>query len=343
MDRRQFIQRTTVGLGAAGATGLVAPEAVTQAAVNRANRLPREVWVASLSLEGLEAKTHQEMVKKVLRRLEEVEACGPDIVCLPEVFPFLKISAPPPLAEVAEKPLGPISGAVAQFAKRCGCYVVCPIYTQDSGRLYNSAVVIDRQGKPLGEYHKIHPTISETEKGIVPGPVEPPVFKTDFGVIGVQICYDINWPDGWRRLRKAGAEMIFWPSAFCGGKMLNAMAWMNKCHVISSTRFDPSKICDITGEDVMLSGRARYWVCAPLNLEKAFIHGWPYWQRYNDVQKRYGQAVTIRHFPEEGWSIIESRSADVKVADVLREFEIKTHEQHIAAAEAVQNNLRPST
>ncbi len=109
MDRRQFIQRTTAGLGAAGAAGLVRGQDVSQASLDRADRLPREVWVATRSLEGLEAKTHQEMIPKVLRRMEQIEPCRPDIVCLPEVFPFLNISARPPLAEVAEKPLGPIS------------------------------------------------------------------------------------------------------------------------------------------------------------------------------------------------------------------------------------------
>jgi hypothetical protein len=134
--------------------------------------------------------------------------------------------------------------------------------------------------------------------------------------------------------------MIFWPSAFCGGRMVNTMAWINKSYVISSTRFDPTKICDITGEEITSTGRAMQWVCAPVNLEKAFIHGWPYWQRYHDVQKRYGRKVSIRHFWEEGWSVIESRAADVKVADVLKEFEIKTHEEHIASAEAVQSQHR---
>ena len=122
--------------------------------------------------------------------------------------------------------------------------------------------------------------------------------------------------------------------------MLNALAWMNKYCVVSSTRFDPTKICDITGEDVACSGRARNWVCAPINLERAFLHGWPYWTRYNDVQAKYGRKVLIRHFWEEGWSILESRSPDVKIADVLREFEVRTHEEHIARADALQTEHR---
>jgi predicted amidohydrolase len=256
------------------------------------------------------------------------------------VFPFLKISGRPPLAEVAEVPPGPISGRLAEWAKKNQSYLVCPIYTRQGERFYNAAVVINRKGECLGEYRKIHPTVSEMERGVAPGPLDPPVFQTDFGTIGVQICYDINWHEGWRKLRQAGAEMVFWPSAFCGGQMLNALAWMNKFCVISSTRFDPTKICDITGEDIAVSGRARHWVCAPVNLEKVFLHGWPYWMKYNDVQAKYGRKVLIRHFWEEGWSVLESRSPDVKVADVLREFDINTHEEHIARADALQEKHR---
>ena len=102
------------------------------------------------------------------------------------------------------------------------------------------------------------------------------MFKTDFGTIGVQICFDINWRDVWEKLGKYGAEIVFWPSAFNGGKMLNSLAWMNKYYVVSSTRYDPSRICDIDGDEIIRSGLSAHWVCAPINLEKAFIHSWPY-------------------------------------------------------------------
>ena len=163
-DRRGFLQ-TSVGLGVAGAAGFGAAQATFAEPVERARRLPREVWGASLSLHGLEAQTYEEMIRKVFRRLEEIEPFEPDIVCLPEVFPFLKVSGGPLLAETAEVPPGPISERFAAWAKANHCYMICPIYTQQDGQIYNAAVVIDRNGKCLGEYRKIHPTVSEMEKG----------------------------------------------------------------------------------------------------------------------------------------------------------------------------------
>jgi beta-ureidopropionase len=337
--RRGFLKNASVALGASVLSGSRRATAGT----NRPNppakrdRLPREVWVATLSQDRMEARTWQEMSRKMLGRMEEIASYEPDIVCLPEVFPFVNLSSGrTPLKEAAEVPIGAVSRPFADFAKKHHCYVVCPIYTKEDGRYYNAAVFIDREGKVLGEYRKIHPTIGEIENGIIPGPLEAPVFKTDFGIVGAQICFDIEWLDGWQALRKAGAELVFWPSAFAGGSMVNTKAWQNKYCVVSSTRKDTSKICDVTGEQIAWTGNYANWVCAPLNLEKTFLHSWPYCRRFKEIQAKYGRKVSIRTFMEEEWTIIESRSPEVRVADIMKEFELKTHEEHMQAAEAVQ-------
>ena len=337
--RRGFLKNASLALGVSILSGSRRATAETKRInpVAKHHRLPREVWIASISQYRLRAKNCDEMIRMIMRRMEEVVTYEPDIVCLPEVFPFSNLSAgTPPLDETAEVPIGAISRPFADFAKAHHCYVVCPIYTKESGRYYNAAVFIDREGELLGEYRKIHPTIGEIENGIHPGPLEPPVFKTDFGIVGAQICFDIEWFDGWQALRKAGAEMVFWPSAFGGGSMVNTKAWQNKYCVVSSTHKGTTKICDVTGEAVARTGQYANWVCAPVNLEKAFLHTWPYCRRFQDVQAKYGRKVRIRTFHEEEWTIIESRSPDVRVADVMKEFEFKTHEEHIQAAEAVQ-------
>jgi len=337
--RRGFLKKTSLALGVSILSGSRRTAAETHRTnpVAQKNRLPREVWIASLSQNRLDAKSYDEMVGKILRRMEEVVSYEPDIVCLPEVFPFSNLSTNrPPLKEVAEVPIGAISRPFADFAKEHHCYVVCPIYTKEKGRYYNAAVFIDRKGKLLGEYRKIHPTIGEMENGIHLGPLEPPVFQTDFGIVGAQICFDIEWLDGWQELRKAGAELVFWPSAFAGGSMVNTKAWQNKYAVVSSTRKGTTKICDVSGEAVAWTGHFAHWACAPVNLEKAFLHTWPYCRKFQDIQAKYGRKVRITTYHEEEWTIIESRSPDVRVADVMKEFEFKTHEEHIQAADKIQ-------
>jgi len=334
VSRRQFVQGTSLSLGvplmAAAGAGPMGP-------VPRGQRLPREVWIASISQNGLKADSVTAMTRMILVRMEEVVPFEPDIVCLPEVFPFANLSGGrPPLKEAAEEPIGRYSRPFAEFARKHNCHVICPVYTVVKGRYYNSAVFIDRTGQCIGEYHKMHPTVGEMENGIMPGATKPPVFKTDIGILGAQICFDIEWYDGWRALRKAGAELVFWPSAFAGGSMVNTHAWQNKYCVVSSTRKGTTKICDIDGQALACTGQYANWVCAPVNLEKAFLHSWPYCRRFGDIQAKYGRKVSIRTLHEEEWTIIESLSADVHVADILQEFELKTHEQHIGEAEAAQ-------
>lgn len=338
-SRRAFVQRTSLSLG----TPLLAGAGAVRAAPGpmgwgaRGQRLPREVWIASLSQEGLRADSVKAMTRMMLARMEEVVPFEPDIICLPEVFPFANVSSGrPPLAESAEEPIGPYSRPFARFAEKHKCYVVCPIYTVAEGRYYNSAVFIDRDGQCIGQYHKMHPTVGEMEKGIMPGTAEPPVFKTEIGVLGAQICFDIEWYDGWRRLREAGAELVFWPSAFGGGAMVNTHAWQNKYCVVSSTRKGAAKICDIDGQALACTGQYARWVCAPVNLEKVFLHSWPFCERFAEIRAKYGRKVAIRTWHEEEWTIIESLAPDVRVADILKEFELKTHEQHIGQADVVQ-------
>ena len=177
--------------------------------------------------------------------------------------------------------------------------------------------------------------------GITPGPLDPPVFKTDFGTIGIQICFDIEWPEAWRALARKGAEIVFWPSAFAAGKKLNAKAWENQYYMVSSTLKNSTRIVDITGADIAVSGNWNDWgVCAPVNLEKAFLASWPYMQSFPDIQKKYGRKIRITSLHEEEFSVLESLSADVKIADVMKEFKLKTYREHLLAAEQKHNPKR---
>jgi beta-ureidopropionase len=342
MSRRNFIQNASMGLGIGSVITLNTKTASAQAKLSQPkNRLPREVWIASFSLMNIQSKDYLQTIETVLDHMKEIAHYHPDIICLPEVFPFSNIENRAKLQQVAEKPPGKISRIFADFARTHHCYVICPIYTTEGGKYYNAAVVINRNGEVMGEYRKIHPTEGEMKTGIMPGPLNPPVFKLDFATIGIQICFDIQWKDGWEALRKAGAEMVFWPSAFAGGLMVNTKAWQNRYVVVSSTQKDTTKICDISGEELAKTGRwNRNWAIAPVNLEKVFLHLWPYVRRFPDIQAKYGREVNIKIFHEEEWAIIESLSPDIKVADIMKEFELDSLEEMINRSQKMQDNIR---
>jgi hypothetical protein len=148
--------------------------------------------------------------------------------------------------------------------------------------------------------------------------------------------------EGWTALKKKGAEIVFWPSAYGGGKKLNSYAQLLNYNVVSSTRKNPSKIISITGEDIAVTGFWNInWVCAPINLEREIINVWPSSKKYSAIEKKYGQNIKITTFHNEGISIIESLSANIKVKDILDEFDIKPLRERMDDAEKMQQKVLP--
>jgi predicted amidohydrolase len=292
---------------------------------------------------GLKAQNTQEMCKKMMSRMEEVTPYRPDIICTPEVFPYVGLEwARRPVSEVAEERTGPVLDQFADFARQHECYVICSTYTKENGHCYIASVLFDRAGRYVGEYRKTNPTDDEIDLGVTPGPLVQPVFTTDFGTIGIQICYDVNWYDNWRRLSDAGAKLVFWPSAFAGGMMLNSLAWMNKYYIVSSTGFlHPTAIVNPLGEDLAVTGRAANWVCAPLNLDFAVVQTVAHFQKFKDITKKYGRGFRTQILHVEALALIEGVSADISVAQVLKEYDIPTSQELLAASTRKQNAKRP--
>ena len=248
--------------------------------INRKDRLPREIWIAAISLKGLwPAKTIEGRINDILKRMENVYPFEPDVICLPETFQISWVNEVAPLGDIAEDETvpGPVTGRLAEIAKSHNCYIICPIITRKEDHFYNSSILINRKGEIDGIYHKMHPTDTETipEKyftggGTTPGTLDPPVFRTDFGTIGMQICFDAAWFDNWRLLRDKGAEIVFFPSQGPFGDTLMHHAWMNHYYIASATGED-ARILDISGDVIASDGEFARWVCAPVNLEKIYF------------------------------------------------------------------------
>ena len=94
-------------------------------------------------------------------------------------------------------------------------------------------------------FHKVHPTSTEVipgtyfkSGGITPGPIKSAVCKTDFGTIGMQICADADWTDGWHSLKEEGAEIVCFPSQGPYSNTLRNRAWVNHYYIVSATGED---------------------------------------------------------------------------------------------------------
>lgn len=342
-SRRDFVKNASLGLAGVGITGQVAR--AENFIGQDAGPSSREVSIATLTMSGIRGDDVGQVVSAALKQMEIALPMSPDIYCLPEVFHAAGVEGGrPPLRLSAEDGSGKIIAPFQSFAKANSCYVICPVYTAESGRYYNAAVIIDRQGNYMGEYRKVRLTEGELRKGLTPGPSDIPVFRMDFGLIGIQICFDLEWPDGWSQLGSKGAEIVFFPSAFSGGKRINAKALDNKYCVVSSARDMCSKICDITGELAVSGGHiSNQWgVLASINLERAILHthsAGTVAVKFPEIRKKYGNKIAIHTMGEELCTILESLSPDVKVADILREFELRTYPRHLQIADELSVSL----
>jgi len=336
VSRRNFLRKSGIGAGFAG-LGFIAPVIFPEKAhlsnpVIPLDKIsPRDVWVMSMVKTGLE--DDEDIVAGMIDRIRIMSLYRPDIICLPEIFTGAS-------AKEAESVPGPTTDRLAGIAKELECYIICPLHTKKGDKVFNSAVLIDRKGELVGQYDKIHPVSTESERGVTPGNSPPPVFKTDFGTIGIQICFDINWVEGWKSLREQGAEIVFWPSAYPAGRNLPAYAWLFKYYIVGSSWRDPATIYDITGDLIASSGQYEHWAFARLNLEKAFLEITDYAEKLNAIKKKYGRKVLIRYYHDEDWVTIESNSPDLRVGEILNEYKLVPHWDYIKIEERKQENYR---
>ena len=153
--------------------------------------------------------TVEKNVSLMGKLLDEAGAAGCGIVCLGEGWPTCNTNIGMKKHE-ANSIGGSASKMMAEKAKKYRMYIVSGLYNWDNDTLYNIAVLYNRQGNIQDIYKKVQLPDSETEAGAVPGNTFP-VFITDFGKIGILICYDNFYPEVARNLALNGAEILFNP------------------------------------------------------------------------------------------------------------------------------------
>lgn len=171
----------------------------------------------------------ESMIQLHERYVEEAAAKGAQIMCFQELFygPYFCQVQEAEYYEYAESIPGPITERFSALAARHNMVLVLPMYEKEQeGLLYNTAAVIDADGTYLGKFRKTHiPQVKGFWEKFYfrPGDMGYPVFDTAVGRVGVYICYDRHFPEGWRALGLNGAEIVFNPSATSRG--LSAYLW----------------------------------------------------------------------------------------------------------------------
>lgn len=153
--------------------------------------------------------------------IEKIKAENPDFVILPEMFccPYQTENFP----VYAEKEGGPSWQAMSDYARKYHIYLIAGSMPEadDVGKVYNTSYIFDRDGKQIGKHRKAHLFDINVKNGqhfkesdTLTSGDHATVFATEFGKMGVMICYDIRFPEFARTMVLDGARMIFVPAAF---------------------------------------------------------------------------------------------------------------------------------
>jgi len=262
--------------------------------------MPRNVRIAACSVEYDPKVSARPRALALVERAGEMRA---DIVCLPEF-------SAAPMCDGGfgrESVPGPATDAFAALALKHKMYVMVPLL-EDVGQAkqYNTLVLLDRSGKIAGKYRKTHLCLPDCHEGdnTLAGD-EIPVFKTDFGTIGITTCMDIHYPELYTTLALKGAEIIFWPSAamdYTGDlieSLVNARAVDNQVYVVpthfvqtpylAGKHYGRSRIVDCMGRVRADTGHFEGVAVADVDLDQTY----PMWYQGKALERYRTMRETI--------------------------------------------------
>ncbi|WP_020649228.1 carbon-nitrogen hydrolase family protein [Solimonas variicoloris] len=185
--------------------------------------------------------------------LREAARAGARVAVLPENFAFMGRRDRDKLAHAEADGHGPIQDRLAALARELDLWIIAgtlPIRVDGEERVYAACCVYDSDGARVARYDKIHLYDIDVPGGggeryresasIAPGRLHPVVVDTPAGRVGLSVCYDLRFPELYRALVEAGAEILVVPAAFTvkTGEahwelLLRARAVENLCYVVA--------------------------------------------------------------------------------------------------------------
>ncbi|MEM3170047.1 MAG: agmatine deiminase family protein [Candidatus Nitrosotenuis sp.] len=259
----------------------------------------------------------QANMNRTVEKIREAASKGAKIVCLQELYrtKYFPIEEKKDAAQLAETIPGETTSALSKLAKELKIIIIAPIFEVDSGKYYNTAVVISGDGNIMGRYRKMHiphdPFFYEKNYFDI-GDSGYQVFKTPDVNFGVLICYDQWFPEAARTLTLQGADLIFYPSAIghLDGDPLSDNDWhyaweniqrshaiANGIHIAAVNRvgtedkvkfWGGSFVCDAFGRLIKRAGSDEEVIVAELDLSqnKRIQEGWGFLR--NRLPTSYG-------------------------------------------------------
>ena len=348
LDRRQVIGALGAALGAAAVPQVAqAIDAERPPSDTHQTRCFVRVAAVSYSMPFHDHRGSGVNLAALRDMTAEVAKERPDFICYPEVCAcigggFKKgIAAAPALEPYVEE--------VAKIAREFNTAIVAPLIERDGDKVFNSVPIVDRSGKLVLNYRKNYPTTGEMEDGITPGH-EIPVADCDGVRVGAAVCFDANFDHVAAELERQRARLVFWPSMYWGGKLLQHWALRYGFSVVVAYGAE-SAIIDMNGNYLARRGNDTLkvrqkllppWAVADVLVNRELFHLDFNQSKFPAIRAKYGPDVDIEIHEPEGYFLMATHRPDLPVEQIAEEFELETNRDYLARSVAMRDErLKP--
>ncbi|MFA3783490.1 nitrilase-related carbon-nitrogen hydrolase [Melioribacteraceae bacterium 4301-Me] len=207
-------------------------------------------------------------IKKGLSAVKKAANKGANVICFAELA-FTKFYPQKPAGknflELAETIPGPTTDLFSELAKEVGSIIILNLFEKCGDKAYDTSPIINKDGKILGLTRMIHITdyaCFHEQSYYTPGDTDTPVYQTEFGKIGIAICYDRHYPEYMRALALKGAEIVFIPQAGAVGEWPDGL-FEAEMRVAAFQNGYYTALCNRVGKEECLTFAGESFVCNP--------------------------------------------------------------------------------
>ena len=277
---------------------------------------------------GVNLRALREMVLRVAKD-------KPDFICFPEICACSGGGLAQGIKSAPE--LEPFAAEVGKLAREVGAALIVPFLERHMGLVYNSVPVVDRSGKLVLVYRKNYPTTGEMDAGVTPG-WEVPVAECDGVRVGAAVCFDANFPQVADALERQRARVVFWPSMYWGGQLLQHWALRYGFHVVVAYGAE-SAVIDLSGRYLVKQGAETHqvrggrlppWAVAEVNVDREVFHLDFNQDKFPALREKYGPDIDIEVYQPEAYFLLSSRRAGLSVEQIAAEFKLETLRDYLA-------------